>query len=179
MGFSEVISVPAIALGGIDKKTGKPNVKQMEGYLLRTREVPDQKKKSGVSYIYEFQTKSGIQAVWGKTDMDRKLRNVMPGTMVRVTWTGMKPTPAGDMYIYKVEQDTSNVIEVNEPEPAEEAAEEPDYSSSAEVEDAPIGQDEAAPDEVTPARATAPAMAVKVDAARVAKVKALLAAGKK
>jgi hypothetical protein len=50
--------------------------------------------------------------VWGKTDLDIKMRSVAVGTMVRASHVGMKPTPNGEMYKYKVEIDDENTIEV-------------------------------------------------------------------
>jgi len=41
------------------------------------------------------------------------LDQVKAGTMVRITSTGTKATPNGDMYTYKVEVDSDNTICVN------------------------------------------------------------------
>ncbi len=97
-------------MGGKNKKTNKNNPNQVEGFYLGSREVPDKKKKSGVSYIHIFQTPEGNLGVWGKTDLDRKILAVAPGTMVRATFASMRSTPNGDMYVYKVEVDTDNTI---------------------------------------------------------------------
>jgi hypothetical protein len=117
MGFKEVSSLDAdtvIALGGQDKKTKKANAKQIEGYYLGSRTVADKKKKDGKSYIHVFQTAEGNTGVWGKTDLDRKLLAVTPGTMTRATHTGFRETPNGDMYTYKVEVDSENTIDVSD-----------------------------------------------------------------
>ena len=115
MSFKEVTDLDAdttIALGGLNKKTGKPNPKEVEGYYLGNRQVESKKSKTGFCKIYTFQTAKGNIGVWGKTDLDRKMENVNIGTMVRVTHTGMRPTPNGEMYKYKVEVDEHNSIEV-------------------------------------------------------------------
>lgn len=112
MGFTEVASLDAevtVALGKKDKATGKPYPKQAEGYYLGTRTVES---KRGESKLHFLQTASGNLGVWGTTDLNRKLAAVPAGTMVRITSTGTKPTPNGDMYTYRVEQDAANTIEV-------------------------------------------------------------------
>ena len=115
MAFKEVSDLSAdttIALGGFNKKAKKDNPTQVEGYYLGNRSIPDRKKKNGMSYLHFFQTSSGNVGVWGKTDMDRKLLAVTPGTMTRVTFDRMVDTPNGEMYKYKVAVDSDNTIEV-------------------------------------------------------------------
>lgn len=115
MGFKTVQSLDAenaIALGGRNKKTGKANPTSVEGYYIGTRKVDSKKSKTGQCDLHFLQTQDGNLGVWGKTDLDRKLRTVSPGTMVRLTCVGQVPTPNGDMYKFKVEQDDSNTIEV-------------------------------------------------------------------
>lgn len=113
MGFTEVSSLDAdttVALGKVDKKTGKAYPKQAEGYYLGKRSVEG---KKGPSRLHFLQTAKGNLGVWGTTDLDRKLSQVTPGAMIRVTSTGTKETPKGDMYTYKVEIDKGNTIEVS------------------------------------------------------------------
>lgn len=111
MGFKEVASLDAevtIAIGKTDKN-GKAFPKQAEGYYLGSRTVES---KRGESKLHFLQTAKGNLGVWGTTDLNRKLLQAPVGTMVRITSTGTKPTPNGDMYTYRVEQDTDNTIEV-------------------------------------------------------------------
>lgn len=113
MAFQEIASLDAdvtVALGKTDKKTGKPYPKQAEGYYLGTRKVEN---KRGECDLHFLQTQKGNLGVWGTTDLNRKISQVRPGTMVRITSTGTKPTPNGDMYTYKVESDKTNTIEVD------------------------------------------------------------------
>lgn len=115
MAFKEVADLSAdvtVSLGGVNKKTGKKNPTKAEGYYLGRREVPDNKKKSGVSYIYFFQTDQGTLGVWGKTDMDRKMGSVPTGAMTKVEYDRMVATANGEMYKYKVAVDMDNSIEV-------------------------------------------------------------------
>jgi hypothetical protein len=117
MAFKEVQSLDAdvtIALGGVNKKTGKANPKQVEGYYLGKRTTENKKAKDGTSNLYFFQTSKGNVGVWGKTDLDRKMGAVKLGAMTRITQSGMVPTPNGDMYKFKIEVDTDNLIEVSE-----------------------------------------------------------------
>ncbi len=110
--FKEVQSLDAdttVALGKKDKATGKPYPKQAEGYYLGSRVVEN---KRGESVLHFLSTDKGNLGVWGTTDLNRKLKAAPLGTMVRITSTGTKPTPNGDMYTYKVEFDDSNTIEV-------------------------------------------------------------------
>lgn len=116
MAFKEINDLTTdvtIALGGVDRKTNKKNPTVIQGYYLGFKTIPDNKKKSGKSYIYVFQTPDGNVGVWGKTDLDRKMAAVEPGFLVRVTQSGMAPTKNGDMYKYKVEVDTENSIDVS------------------------------------------------------------------
>jgi hypothetical protein len=114
MSFREVADLSTdvtISLGGFNKKLKKDNPTSIEGYYLGSREVPDQKKKSGFSYIHVFETPKGAVGVWGKTDLDRKIMNVPLGTMTRAEFDRMVPTQNGEMYKYKVAIDDTNVKE--------------------------------------------------------------------
>lgn len=175
MAFKEVQSLQSevtIALGGMNKKTGKPNPKNIEGYYLGSKEVASIKSKSGKANIYFFQTAKGNIGVWGKTDLDRKMLSVTPGAMTRITQTGMKPSKSGEMYDYKVEMDDENKLDLGVP--TAEGAESEELSSEEEVEFSEEGSTVSL-DEVTPPkpmRHSAPASIP--DAARQARVHALL-----
>lgn len=117
MGFKTVTDLDAettIAIGGFNKKTKRDNPTSVEGYYLGKRSVASKKARSGLCDIYYFQTPKGNIAVWGKTDMDRKMGGVTPGVMTRVSFDKMVPTPNGEMYKYKVEFDPDNTIEVTQ-----------------------------------------------------------------
>lgn len=183
MAFKEVIDLNCentISLGGSNKKTGKANPTKIEGYYLGRRSIEDTKKASGVSYIYIFQTQKGNVGVWGKTDLDRKMLTVQAGNMVRVTQTGMKETKNAPMYVYKVEHDPENTIDVSGLSGDNGNSDDLGTSSGsfglgedAYEEETDLGDDSAL-DEVTPSRAVAPRAAVAVGADRAAQVQALL-----
>lgn len=112
MAYTTVASLDAektVALGKKDKATGKPYPKQAEGYYLGNRTVQGAR---GDSKLHFLQTSEGNLGVWGTTDLDKKLSQVPVGVMTRITSTGTKPTKNGEMYTYKVEQDTANSINV-------------------------------------------------------------------
>lgn len=115
MSFKEVQTLDAenaTPIGGVNRKTGKKNPTSAEGYFLGTRMVESKKAKTGQASLHYIQTPKGNLGIWGKTDLDRKLSAVTPGTMVRITFDKMQATPNGEMYKYKVEVDSSNTIEV-------------------------------------------------------------------
>lgn len=176
MAFREVQSLnpdTTISLGGTNRKTNKVNPTQVEGYYMGSRKVDDNKKKSGFSYIHVFQTSKGLLGVWGKTDMDRKVTAVDPGTMTRVTATGTRPTPNGDMYVFKVELDSDNVIEVVGGGADAEAEHGGDSDTGERYESAPALQED---EEIETANA---AQLAADQAAKKARVQALLNKNKK
>jgi hypothetical protein len=181
MSYQEVTSLDcdnAVQLGGKDRKTGKANPTRIEGYYIGSRDVASPKSKTGFSKLHVFQTAKGNEGVWGKTDLDRKLASAALGVMTRVTYTGMKETKNNPMYVYKVEVDAENSIDVgtaSEPHSFGNEAE-TEYDDAEEVD---AGEEEAALDEAPPARAAAPRQPAQAPSAeRQNKVKALLAGRK-
>jgi hypothetical protein len=114
MAFKQVQDLDAevtTALGGTSRKTGKKNPSQVEGYYLGSKTVANSKGGTP-SQLHILQTPEGNLGIWGKADLNKKLLNVKPGAMVRLTHTGMQATPKGEMYKYRVEQDEDNAVEV-------------------------------------------------------------------
>lgn len=167
-----------VALGGKDEN-GKANPTQVEGYYLGFRRVASKLSKSGFANIHVFQTEEGNVGVWGKTNLDQKLLAATPGTMIRATFTGTKPIPGKKaMYMYKVEIDEENKIEVNlaEATPKNDTEAEEELGASDDSEESDPEAEEAAPDEVKPARAKPPLQTAKAPApSQQEKVKKLLA----
>lgn len=166
-----------ISLGGVNKKTGKPNPTSIEGYYKGARVVEDSKKKSGKSYIYVFETGKGNVGVWGKTDLERKMAGATISARTRVTQSGTVSTPNGDMYKYKVEVDLDDRCDVDGlPTQADDSSNDSDlFEEPAETS---LEDEEPALDEVKPAPRAVPARAAAPDAARQAKVQALLNKGR-
>lgn len=177
MGFKEITSLDTdttTAIGGTNRKTGKKNPSSAEGYFLGTKQVASPKSKTGFAALHILQTAHGNLGVWGKTDMDRKMQSVVPGTMVRITHSGMQATPNGEMYKFRVEVDPSNIVDVSGL--GGEAAEEETQEASGFQDAEELVEEEEAPlDEPVVARAQAPRAPAKAASAdRQAAVQALL-----
>ncbi len=168
MAFETVASLDAdvtVALGKKDKRTGKPYPTSAEGYYLGNRQVQGNR---GPSTLHFLQTSKGNLGVWGTTDLDRKLKSVQVGTMTRITSTGTKATPKGDMFTYRVEQDQDNTIEVQVTE-SQPASDDSGYDA---------GEDDNSAEEADSAYTPAPAVQMTA-AERKAKMDALFSKGKK
>ncbi len=185
MGFKEIADLDCdktVAIGGTDKKSGKPNPTTITGYYIGSRDVESPKSKNGKAKLHVFQTKTGNVGVWGKTNLDQKMLGVNPGVLTKVSFTGMVPTKNQPMYKYKVECDTENTIEVAAPAESDGAAEESYEAEGADAagydepsDDTALGEEEAPLDETPPARTTAPKRAAApADPARRAAVQNLL-----
>lgn len=115
-GFEEVSSLDcevAITLGGTDKKTGKANATELEGYYLGAKQVPSAYAKSGTSPLHIFLTPNGNVGVWGKSRLNKKLATVTPGQYAAVEFTGMKTLKGfPPLYDYKVGVRKGDVIDV-------------------------------------------------------------------
>lgn len=159
MAFKELADLncdSVTSLGGTDKKSGKKNPTQVEGYFIGSRDVASPKSKTGFAKLHVFQTDKGNLGVWGKTDIDAKLRSVTAGCLVRVTFTGMQETKNNPMYKYKVEVDEENTIDVASAQPASEDGDQDDSGASDYQDEEDVDADEELADEVRPTRATAP-----------------------
>lgn len=186
MGFEKVVDLDSdttISLGGRNKKTGKPNPSRIEGYYIGTKDVPSRLSRDGTAKLHVLQTAKGNVGVWGKTHLNRKMLLVPAGAMIRVTHTGMTPTPTGEMYKYEVEVDKSNTIEVSAPSNETVSYENSDVSTgsyeSYETEDSGLEEqdllsEETSYDEVAPTVIAAKPRSMTPDAAKQAKVQALL-----
>ncbi len=102
-----------VAIGGFNKKAKKDNPTSIEGYYLGTRTVNSPKSKGGVAKLHVLQTSKGVVGVWGKTDLDNKMGQATLGLSTRISFDKMVPTPNGEMYKFKVAQDSENAIEVS------------------------------------------------------------------
>jgi len=181
MAFKKVVDLNAditITLGGVNNKTGKPNPKMIEGYYLGNRKVPDPKKKSGFSFIYVFKTHKGNVGVWGRTDLEKKMLDATRGVMTRVTQIGMRKTAHNDMYVYEIEVDSENVLDIEALPTTSSAAyaeTSESYGNSTDDLDDTLTEDDLELEEAAPARAIPPRVAAKTPGAeQQAAVKALL-----
>jgi len=184
MGFKEVASLDAentITLGGRNKKTGKANPTTIEGYFIGTKGgLPNRFNPDKPNQLHHFQTPDGVVAVWGKTNLDQKLRGVMLGTMTKVTFTGTRPSGKGnDMLCYRVEIDSDNTTPVSA-YAVNDAVDSNTYSTD-ETSDSDSYEDEDELDDETPAdevevkRPIPPSQAARKPSAEAqAKVRAML-----
>lgn len=115
MGYENVVTLECddiIALGGFNKKTGKPNAKSIEGfYIGQTTRLT--KGNDEPSQVYVFSTDKGNIGVWGKTHLNKVMTGAKVGLMTLVTQEGTRPTKHQDMYIFKVQQDSSRRTDVS------------------------------------------------------------------
>ncbi len=177
MAFKTLVALNAettISLGGYNKKAKKENPTSIEGYYLGSKQVDDAKTKGKVNNIYYFQTPKGNVAVWGKTDMDKKMSGATLGACTRITHTGFKPTKNGEMYVYSVEVDTDNTIEVEAQAPTQSSR----FSQDEELPYENDGEQELADYEAEEASQTAALAQAESAASRKANVEALLNKGK-
>lgn len=115
MAFKELLDLDAnttVAIGGVNRKTGNKNPTSAEGYYLGSKEVTSTKSKTGKCWVHYLSTSEGNLGIWGKTNMDKRIVRVPAGTMIRITFTGMKPSKNGDMYTYSIALDKDNTIDV-------------------------------------------------------------------
>lgn len=179
MAFEKVVSFDcdsAIQLGGKDKKTGKSNPKQVEGYYLGSKQIASKYSKTGFGKLHIFQTAEGNLGVYGKTNLDQQLSGVNPGTMTRATHTGMVSIPGRNpMYKYEVAVDRDNTIDLGSLSANSESLDDSSSDEGLEDETDPADEGESL-DEVVPERPRTPIRtATTPDAARQAQVrKALL-----
>lgn len=170
MGFKEVADLgcdTAYALGGTDKKTRKANPTKVEGYYIGSKQVASPKSKTGYAALHVFQTPKGNVGIWGKTDLDQKMKAVKPGLLTKVEFTGMQETKNNPMYKYRVQVDSEQSIDVATADLAGEgdddtgidgedaaAQDEQFEESDLDAEEAPL--DEVPPTRAAPRQATAP-----------------------
>lgn len=166
-----------ITIGGASAD-GKPNPTKIEGFYLGAKTVDSD---FGPGKLHIFQTAEGNVGVWGKTHLNGLLSPDLTGTMVLVTFAGMKaPSKKGrrPSYSYKVQYNSENTIDVTGLAATQETEQVSDNEyyddNGSDDSDTDVDYDTA----VTKA-ATPPAKAATAPSAeRQAKVRALLA-GKK
>lgn len=187
MAYELLGDVETVVLGGLNKQTNKRNPTELEGYFLRVEQRPNKFNKDKPQNYYVFKTKTGDKGLYGKAGIDREMKKAKLGAMTKVVFTGEKLDlgKGNPMLVFKVYQDRTNAIEVDET-PTESsitsaAATEEDTSTGwSDVDDEPTEEalfdDEGAEDEIAPPmpkRPTRP-VASAPSAERQAKLQALL-----
>lgn len=206
MAFEDFVVYEAdktISLGGFNKTLNKPNPTKIEGFYLGVQTgIKNKFNPEKPNCLHLFMTKEGITGVWGKTKLNKVMKEHAErdglGFLVRAIQEGTRPTGMGnDQLLYQLKVDKSQRIKV---EGAPKNGDTDDQSSvtvanldsttgntqSYEtlgydddgVEDSSFDEEEVV-QEVPPARAVAPRKPLSSpDAARQAKVQALLSGRK-
>ena len=81
----------------------------MEGYYLGFKIVETQ---FGKGKLYIFETKDGNIGIWGKKQLNEDLPKVPVGTMMRITFKGMRKGKFRPLHVYEIEKDPTNTIDV-------------------------------------------------------------------
>lgn len=129
MAYQELADVKQVSLGGIDKKTGKKNPTELEGYYIRREEKPNKFNPDKPQAFYVFETKEGPQGLFGKAGLDREMKKATIGRMTLVIDTGttMDTGKGNPMRVFKVKQDPDNTVDVAALSAVEPADDEPDH----------------------------------------------------
>lgn len=171
---SNLSTETTVQLGGVNKKTNKPNPISIEGYYLGAKNING---TYGPGKLHIFQTLSGNVGLYGKTNSDRLLSSEHVGQMCKLVFTGMGKAQKGrnPSYNYELFFDVDNTVAVSSEAvqsfgDSEESPEESDAEGYLQEEEA-----EEAVDEVTPARPVMPRRAATTPSPEArAKVQALL-----
>lgn len=183
MGFEKINSLDSdvsINLGGVNKKTGKANPKSVEGYYLGTKTgIPNKYDATKPDCLHILQTDKGNVGVWGKSHLNPQMSKAIPGAMIRITFTGTRPSKKGnDQLLFSVEQDKNNNISVEDLATQDSEEYTPTQDDSDDSTESLF--ENALTDEVAYTPPVAPRAAAKApDAARQAKVRELLNGGRK
>lgn len=177
MAYEALGEVTVVTLGGINKTTGKKNPTELEGYLLGIEDRANKFNPGKPQKFYLFQTKDGEVGVYGKAGIDSVLRGARLGAMTKLVSTGetLDTGKGFPMKVFKAFQDKTNFIDIGPTNAPAEAAAQDSYTGIDE-EVAQDDSDDSLFDETPPARPVAARTPLATpDAARQAKVQALLA----
>lgn len=141
MAYEKLNDVKSITLGGVDKKSGKQNPTQLEGFYIRKEEKPNKFNPGKPQAFYVFETKEGPVGLFGKAGIDREMKKANLGVMTKVVDTGkLLDTGKGNpMRVFEVYQDSTNTIDpesVAAPTSEEPVGDEPEIEDEYEQEDA-------------------------------------------
>lgn len=135
MAYEKLNDVKLVTLGGIDKKTGKKNPTEIEGYYLRKEEKPNKFNPGKPQAFYVFETKAGAVGIFGKASIDREMAKANIGVMTKVVDTGTtRDTGKGNpMRVFEVFQDSGNSIDVADLPAPEATDDEPEHDDEDET----------------------------------------------
>lgn len=180
MAYEILDDIRPVVLGGVDKKTGKKNPTQLEGYYLRVESRPNKFNPDKPQNFYVFQTAEGQVGIYGKAGIDREMKKATLGVMTLVKDTGqVLDTGKGNpMKVFQIAQDKANVLDADSLAASNVAPQsDEDYASQADDELSEIDVED---DETPPARPVAPKVPLKAPSAeRQAALQALLSKTRK
>lgn len=178
MAYEILDDIRPVVLGGVDKKTGKKNPTQLEGYYLRVESRPNRFNPEKPQNFYVFQTAEGQVGIYGKAGIDREMKKATLGVMTLVKDTGqVLDTGKGNpMKVFQIAQDKANILDADTLA-ASNVAPQSDEDYVSESEDSDDGE---AIEEAPPARPVAPKVPLKAPSAeRQAALQALLSKTRK
>lgn len=115
-------------------------------------------------HLFKLDTDGTLVVVFGQTHLIGLLEGIVPGTLVRVTHTGVAPAKKKGqhpMKLFEVEYDDENVIDPSDMQASAEDNGEPDYEQEA-------AEEEPAPAPVSARPASRPALASRAPVAAAA-----------
>lgn len=158
MAYEEISDVKVVVLGGTDKKTGKPNPIQIEGYLVRVEQRKNKFHPDVPQNFYVFKTKEGERGVYAKAGINSALKNAKFNvmTMLIATDETLDTGKGNPMKVFKAKQDPKNTYEGS----AESA-----YSDQEDTSDDDLFEESTPMDEAPTARPNPPARAAQAPSA--------------
>lgn len=179
MAYEILDDIQTVVLGGVDKKTGKKNPTQLEGYFLRVETRPNRYNPNKPQNFYIFQTSTGQVGIYGKAGIDREMKKATLGVMTLVKDTGqVLDTGKGNpMKVFQISQDKANVLDAASLAQSNVAPQsDEDYISNSEDDET----DEELVEEIAARAPVAPKVPLKTPSAeRQAALQALLSKSRK
>lgn len=114
MAYENVVDFASVKAKSINKDT-PVNTVIVEGHYLGFRSTPDNGYGPGVVHYFQKKDGTGVEGVFGKTNLNRLLTDNLKGICLRVTFTGMGEKQRGKnpAYLFLVQQDKANTIDVS------------------------------------------------------------------
>ncbi len=132
MAYETLSNVQVVSLGGINKKTGKKNPTELEGYYIGSEPRPNKFNLAIPKNFYKFQTQAGLVGLYASAGIDQTMKSAVVGRMTKIVATGetLDTGKGNPMKVYEVMQDRTNNIDVDSSwaAPTTDAAEETEES---------------------------------------------------
>ena len=89
------------------------DLKKVTGYYLgkRSEDIPgNETREARKVFIHYFANDSGIIEIWGFTQMDLKLRNVIPGMLTSLEYLGLEEKDGRSLHQVKIFYDPQAIL---------------------------------------------------------------------